>query len=279
MPATAPASKGRASGPQVISTLVAHWPEYAIEAALLGSFMISACVFGVLLEYPASPVRQALHSADFRRFLAGIAMGLTAAMIFYSPWGKRSGAHINPAVTLTFLRLGKVKPIDATFYVLAQCAGAVLGVVIPAVILRNGISHPAVAYAATVPGPRGPLAAWIAEFAIASLMMTTVLFFSSNEKISRFTGLTAAILVAVYITFEAPFSGMSINPARTLGSALPSGIWTSFWIYLTAPPLAMLAAAEFFLWQKGRKSVMCCKLQHDAAQRCIFCGANGGFKS
>jgi len=70
---------------------------------------------------------------------------------------------------------------------------------------------------------------------------------------------------------------MSMNPARTLGSALPSGIFQGLWIYLTAPPLGMLCAAELHLWWKGTQSVQCCKLHHDNSKRCIFCGANGGF--
>jgi aquaporin Z len=79
-----------------------------MEAAGLGAFMVSACLFATLLEYPGSAVREALSAATLRRVLMGLAMGLTAIVIIYSPWGKQSGAHINPAVTLTFLRLGKI---------------------------------------------------------------------------------------------------------------------------------------------------------------------------
>src|SRR5215467_4160317 len=100
-----------------------HWPEYLIEAACLGLFMVSACSFTVLLEHPASAIRQRLSSALVRRLLGGIAMGVTAVALIYSPWGKQSGAHLNPSVTLTFLRLGKVEPWDAGFYVVAQFIG------------------------------------------------------------------------------------------------------------------------------------------------------------
>src|SRR5687768_15266280 len=109
-------------------TLRRHWPEYLMEAALLGGFMLSACLFGTLLEHPASPLRQALPDALFRRGLIGAAMGLTLIGLVYSPWGQQSGAHMNPSVTLTFWRLGKVRPQDAFWYVLAQFAGGVLGV-------------------------------------------------------------------------------------------------------------------------------------------------------
>jgi len=86
-----------------------HWPEYVIEAAGLGLFMVSAFMFGALLEHPASLAHQAIPDPLARRFLMGLAMGATAVGIIYSPWGKQSGAHINPSVTLTFLRLGKIK--------------------------------------------------------------------------------------------------------------------------------------------------------------------------
>ena len=262
-----------------LASLRVHWPEYLMEAGLLGVFMVSACVFGVLYGFPQSPVRHAISSDFLRDLLGGLSMGLTAVAIFYSPWGKQSGAHINPSVTLTFFRLGKIKFWDLVFYIAAQFGGAVLGVVLVAQFLRREVSDPSVRYVVTTPGPRGPWVALLAEFIIAAGMMSAVLYFSNHDRLSRYTGLIAGSLVATYITLEAPLSGMSMNPARSFGSAFPSGIWDHFWIYLTAPLLGMLSAAEFYLWRKGRMAVKCCKLHHDNDKRCIFCGANGGFGS
>jgi aquaporin Z len=104
-----------------------HWPEYLMEAWGLGTFMVSAGVFGTLLFHPASPVARAVPDPLALRALMGVLMGLTAVALIYSPWGRQSGAHLNPAVTLTFLRLGKVRPWDALFYVLAQAAGGTAG--------------------------------------------------------------------------------------------------------------------------------------------------------
>lgn len=247
-----------------------------MEAALLGSFMVSACIFTVLCESPHSVVRQALGSALLRRFLNGICMGLTAIAIICSPWGKQSGAHINPSTTLTFLRLGKIKAWDALFYVCSQFAGATVAVIVLAKLLGGALSDPAVSYVVTVPGTHGRLVAAVAEFLISAGMMLAVLNFSNHQHLSRYTGAFVGVLVATYITLESPISGMSMNPARTFGSALPSGIWNSFWIYLTVPPLGMLAAAEIYLWRKGREAVRCCKLHHHNNKRCVFCGANGG---
>src|SRR6059036_459072 len=147
-----------------LGSLRVHWPEYLMEAGLLGAFMVSACIFGALYEFPHSPVRQAITSQLFRRMLMGISMGLTAIAIIYSPWGKQSGAHINPSVTFTFFRLGKIRGWDVLFYITSQFTGAVLGVSLVALLLGKAVSDPAVRYVVTTPGPRGPWVALLAEF-------------------------------------------------------------------------------------------------------------------
>src|SRR6266852_7607851 len=96
-----------------IDALGRHWPEYLMEGFGLGLFMLSACTFGVVLDHPSSPVRQMIGDPTLRRVLFGSAMGATAILNIYSPWGKRSGAHLNPSTTLTFWRLGKVETWDA----------------------------------------------------------------------------------------------------------------------------------------------------------------------
>jgi aquaporin Z len=248
-----------------------HLPEYLMEAALLGLFMISACGFTVLLEHPASPVHGAVPDPFLRRLLVGLAMGATAILLIYSPWGKQSGAHMNPAITLTFTRLGKVAPQDATAYMVAQFAGGIGGVLIARLVLGGLLAHPNVGYAATLPGRWGVPVAFIAEAGISGLLVLIVLSVSNHPRWAAYTGLCAGLLVASYITFEAPLSGMSMNPARTFSSALFSRNWTAVWIYFTAPPLGMLAAAQLFLARHGRKAVACAKLHHQNPKRCIFC--------
>src|SRR5215475_1683264 len=117
-----------------------HWPEYLMEGACLGLFMISAFTFGTILEHPASAVLQTIPNPHLRRLLMGIAMGLTAITIIYSPWGKQSGAHINPSTTFTFFRLGKVAKWDAIFYILSQFVGGLAGAVLAAAYFQAG-SH------------------------------------------------------------------------------------------------------------------------------------------
>ena len=255
---------------QFSRALSEHWPEYLMEATGLGFFMVSACAFTVLLYHPFSIVAQSIDSEIVRRALMGIAMGATAVAIIFSPPGKRSGAHINPAVTLTYLRLGKIRPCDAAFYTLFQFIGAIAGVFIASVLMGDLLAHQKVVYAATVPGPSGLLSAFIAEVGISLLLMTVILTVSNTKQLSRWTGIFAGTLIAVYITFESPVSGMSMNPARTLGSASFAQLWTALWLYFTAPPIGMFLAAEIYQRAKGSRSVACAKLHHHNNHRCIF---------
>lgn len=250
-----------------------------MEAAALGMFIVSAALFTALFEYPGSPVHRAIPNGFLRHALIGLAMGLTAIGIIYSPWGQQSGAHMNPAMTLSFLRLKKIKPWDALFYIVGQTVGGVCGILFAKLLLGSIITHPSVNYVVTVPGPAGPSVAFIAEAIIAGGMMFMVLSVTNTPRLARFTGSFGGALVFLYITFEAPLSGMSINPARTTASALPSGIWTAAWVYFTAPILGMFVAVETYRGLKGLARLACPKYHHGTKQRCIFCGHPGQAKA
>ena len=256
----------------VVQALRKHWPEYLMEAWGLGTFLVSAGVFATLLEYPYSPARQAIDHDGLRRVLMGLAMGMTAIAIIYSPWGKRSGAHINPAVTLTFLRLGKIDPIDAGFYIAAQFVGGTIGVMIVWAIFGSAFADLPVYFVNTVPGIDGVAVAYLTEVAMACGLMLVILTLLARERLTSLIGLAAGIMVATYIALLAPLSGMSINPARTFASAAPTLSWTYLWLYFTAPVLGMLAAVELFRFAKLGRERFCAKLNHDYAHRCIHCG-------
>lgn len=247
-----------------------HWPEYLMEAAELGMFMFSACAFTVLLFHPSSPVAQTIHDGVLRRLLMGTAMGSTAIAIIFSPLGQSSGAHFNPSVTWTFFRLGKIDACDAAFYTLFQFAGGIAGVMLASLTLHRSVAHQSVNYAVTLPGSDGPIVALFAEITISFILMAVVLTVSNTKRLARWTGMFAGALVATYITIESPISGMSMNPARTLSSALGARVWMSLWIYFVAPPVGMLLAAEVYQRLNTGRAVACAKLHHHNTRRCIF---------
>lgn len=247
-----------------------NWREYLMEGALLGLFMVSACGFALALEHPGSVVRGAIENGAARRVLMGIAMGLTSFALVRSPMGQRSGAHMNPAVTLTFWRLGKMETADLLGYAAGQFTGGVAGVALMSLLFTGSIGHPSVNYVATLPGQWGAAFAFAGEVGISFLLMTVVLFSSNHREWSRYTPVLAGMLVAVYISLEAPVSGMSMNPARTFGSAFPARLWTALWVYFLAPPLGMLLAAELYVRTRGMHRVFCAKFHHHNGKRCIF---------
>ena len=158
---------------------------------------------------------------------------------------------LQPAITLTFLRLGKIAGRDAVFYILFQFLGGVAGVGLSRLLLGRSLANPAVEYAVTVPGPLGTDAAFAAEFFMAALLMAVVLVTSNRPRLAPYTTYCMGVLIALYILIFAPISGFSINPARTTASAIFAHQWTAVWVYFTAPILGMFLAAESYLRLAG----------------------------
>lgn len=227
---------------------------YLREALGLAIFMISACFFGALLEGNGSPVHDQIPDPFFRTCIMGLLMGATALFIFYFKWTAPSGSHINPAVTITFLRLGKMCRYDALFFIIAQTAGGVAAVIIMQLLMGNLLTEPPVNSVATIPGKGGVTAAMVSEFIIAFITMSTVLITSGHDKLKKYTRVFSGVLVCTWVIVAGPISGFGMNPARSFASALSANIWTAFWIYALVPFAGMLSAAELFLWIQKSKS-------------------------
>jgi aquaporin Z len=200
----------------------------------------------------------------------GLAVGATVIAIITSPWGKESGGHFNPALTLAFYRLGKMRSPDALFYVVAQFSGAIAGVCIARYLLPATLGRQAIRYAVTAPGVRGSASAFIGELTISLVLMSTILFASSRERLIRYTPYLVGFLYAIFIVLEAPLSGMSMNPARSFAPALYVSCWHALWLYFIAPTVGMFVAAELFLRVRGGVPPFCAKLHHTNNKRCIF---------
>jgi aquaporin Z len=138
--------------------------------------------------------------------------------------------------------------------------------------LGAALRDPPVMWIVTRPGRYGIWVALFAEFIVAFFLMRTILWMGGRPNTGRLTGVFAGILACLCVCFEAPLSGFSINPARSFASALASGYWTAFWIYLIAPPAGMLAAAGVARLQVSTPMLGCAKLVHDMNRPCIHCG-------
>jgi aquaporin Z len=222
-----------------------EFSKYCDEALGLGIFMFSAAFFSLLIDYPGLPFRQYLEAALLRRFLIGLFMGLTALFIFISRFGKASGAYINPSVTIVRYWLRDISLKDGIFYILFQLAGGALGVYLVYLLFPKAMSAPSVNYVITAPGKAGMAVAFIAEFIISFLLIAIVLF-TEKGKLSAYTPYLVSALIMVYITFEAPYSGMSMNPARTFASAVVANKWGAFWLYCIAPTAGMLLGGALY---------------------------------
>ena len=245
-----------------------------MEACELGFLSFMACASSALFRHPASPMAQFCEGHIFLQSLAvGLTMGITIAGIVYSPLGKRSGAQINPAVTFTFYRLGRIGTADTFFYILFQFAGGIAGVTLAGLILGPFVSAPEVKFAAAEPGASGIAFAFFAELLVSAIIMGTVLHVANHKRLMHKSGLYVGMLYALYITLEQPISGTSLNPARALGSAVITGSWSGAWIYFTAPLIGMLLAGEVFLWTKGKDAIHCAQLLNTTdVRRIVECG-------
>ena len=236
----------------MLTALRRHWPDYLMEAAGLMVFMVGAGLFTTLFLYPGSPVQQALPSDLLRHAGLGACMGLVTFAIV-SAIGEKSGAHINPAVTWSFYRQGKIGGWDAIFYTLFQFIGALIAPILLLMVIGAPFTHDKVKFATTQPGDGVTVAAaFAAEFVISFILMLAALIALNSKRFEKLVPALIAILIALYIALIAPISGMSLNPARSFGSAATADQWHGIWLYFVSPVLAMLLATELYRLMRAR---------------------------
>jgi len=257
------------SGPKHATAQMRRPPISPYLAEFLGTaILLVVGLSAVSVDFGAgSPVAAAIPSAVLRRLITGTVFAGGGAVVVYSVLGRISGGHLNPAVTLAFLRLGKIKSHLAVGYVFAQVAGAFAGAL--AVRLMWGALAGSVDDGATVPGPQGPLVALIAEALMTFALVSLVLQFMRSPSLAPYTPLAVSVLVAALVTLEAPISGTSLNPARTLGPALVAGVFTDIWVYVVGP-LAGALAAVVAADRVDAAFVPCAKLFHTDEFACHF---------
>jgi len=215
------------------------WPLWCSE--LIGTaLLVGVGCSLVILDFGASsPVAVLLPDAGARRAVTGFLFGCVGALIAISPVGVVSGAHINPVVTFAFRLEGRMRGDVALGYVVAQLVGAGIGAV---PLLLWGATGASVAYGATVPGPAGPWVAVLGEAGATFCLVAGLLLFVGHPRLRGFTPALFPVLYALLVWLEAPLSGTSTNPARSLGPGLVAGDLHGWWIYWLGPLAGTLAA-------------------------------------
>ncbi|HEV2436041.1 MAG TPA: aquaporin [Verrucomicrobiae bacterium] len=237
------------------------WQPYLSE--LIGTaLLVGIGLSFVIFDFgQGSPVAVILPDAGMRRLLTGFLFGATGAAIAYSRVGKVSGAHINPVVTLAFYSKGKLSGRDTLGYIPAQFAGAILGS-IP--LLFWGQQGRSVDFGGTTPGTGYTIWAALLGEVITTVGLIVGLFvFLGHRRLRQYTPLLFPFLYAVMVYLEAPVSGTSTNPARSLGPSVISGVWSGWWIYFAGPLIGMFIGLGLhqFSWLK-RFEVEIAKIHH-----------------
>lgn len=239
-----------------------HWKEWGSE--FLGTaLLLLGGLSAVCLNFGAhSPVGRALPSSSIRLLLTGVLFAGTGSLIAITPFGRLSGAHLNPVVTLSFWTQGKVHHHDLAGYVASQFLGGLAGA--SALLVVWGETARSVRVGATSPGPGvSTLEAVGIEAAMTCVLVLTILLMTSSERTARWTPLVLWPVIAALVWQGAPLTGTSLNPARSLGPALLAPLLGPLPIYLLGPVLGGAAAVGVFTLMRDRHTVTA-KLFHDS---------------
>lgn len=247
-----------------------HWIEYGAE--LLGTaILVFVGLSAVVFDFAEGlPMEHLIPNQSIRLLITGLVFAGSGSLVAISPLGKRSGAHINPAVSLAFWLQGKMHHYDIGGYIIGQFIGAIIGAAFLVLVwgkyatsVRNGMTLPGQNYSI--------MDAFLAEVLMTFLLVLSIFIFVSSYRLMRWTPLMTWLLVATMVWLEAPVSGASMNPARSIGPALVSCLWQNQWLYCIAPLLgAMLAVGGFRLVTIGERDILTCKLFHVPRYRSIF---------
>ena len=251
------------------ATLRRHWPEFGVEALFLALFLLAAGAVSAWVHDPGASWFPGSPDQPARRVVAGAAMGLVVMAMVYSPWGRRSGTHLNPAITLAYLRLGKIGRWDAFFYLVAQVGAGLASVA----LLRSGLLLPAATAPAALSASLGPTTVWATfttELVLSASAMLLILFTSNHRSWFRFTGVLYALLMMLLVACAAPLSGFGMNLARLLAVDVSGDGSAAGWLNLVPPLLGMQLGVEAWRLLTGRSRALCAKLAHNTHGRCIF---------
>jgi aquaporin Z len=246
----------------------AHWRVWSAEAAGTALMVLAILLAAGLALGDGSPVAEALPGRGARFLALGAMVGPCIALIAISPLGRLSGAHVNPAVTLGFWVLGRVGLPDLVGYVAAQLLGGLAGALLGRLLLPGriaesiggAVTHPTI----SIPG------AIALEAGMTAALLVLVFGFVSSERLARWTPLALIPLLTAIIWLGSPWTGASLNPARSEGPAVAFGDLLDLWLYFVAPVAGALVVAGLWRLRGGAPRPKTAKLFHDCRYPCVF---------
>jgi aquaporin Z len=242
-----------------------HWRIWGAEAAGTALLVLSIVLAAALTLGAGSAVAEALPGPGARFLALGLIVAPCVALIAVSPLGRLSGAHLNPALTLGFWALGRVSPHDLVGYVAAQLAGGLAGALAARLVLPEPVAD-SIGGGVTHPAAVSTAAAFALELAMTAVLLAVVLAFVSSERLARLTPLAVLVALGAIIWLGSPWTGASLNPARSAGPAIAFGDLADLWLYFAAPAAAGLAVGLLArLLSMGPRTA---KLFHDPRYPC-----------
>ncbi|MCL2173311.1 MAG: aquaporin Z [Nitrososphaerota archaeon] len=179
------------------------------------------------------------------------AFGLSVLVMAYTI-GSISGCHINPAVSISMLAVGKINAKDTVFYIIFQCIGAILGAGVLYGIRADGLASGAAitqlaqnGYGTAIAGGGSLLVALVAEI-VCTFLFVLVIHGSLSKKAPKgFAGIAIGLALTLVHLVLIPITNASVNPARSLGPAMFVGglALEQLWLFWVAPIVGGLLAA------------------------------------
>lgn len=242
-----------------------HWRIWAAEGAGTGLMMLGGLSAVCLTFGSGAPVAEALPSDSLRRVAVGALFAACVSLVAVSPVGRLSGAHLNPAVTLSFRVLNRVSGHDVGGYLVAQLIGALCGTA--AVRVLWGDTALSVDGGATLLGT--PVVAGVAlEIVMTATLVGVILWFVSDVRLVPWTPLAIWPVITALVWIGGSYTGTSLNPTRSAAPALVFAQLADLWVYLVAPTTGAVALA--FVWRHRHHAFQpkTAKLFHDPGYRC-----------
>lgn len=239
-----------------------HWVEWACEyAGTAFQLFLGFTVVG-LMEAAGAPGRELIRNGGIRLILLGVTFGTLAAVVATSPIGRRSGAHLNPAVTLGFWGRRHTSLADLAGFAVAQTAGALTA--------AAGFAAAWPAWAHNIHVARTAPATWLPAWGAAGVeagltcgLLLVIFAMLSSTAAARWTPVAVTGALSGLIWAGAPVTGASMNPARTIGPDIVGAGYPALWAYIVGPAAGALLAVVAFGFLGRERRTLTAKLFHD----------------